>query len=497
MSAIRASATISFLSFLFAATAVSAQYNPATPDNSGMSKVRIVRLSAVEGVVQMDRGFGQGFETAIVNLPIVEHTTLRTQSGVAEVEFEDNSTLRLAPESEVEFPQLERSAAGPTVSAVRLVRGTAYVSLLKTPGNAFTLLFAQQKVPLQPASHVRLQMTPSGATLAVLDGSVHLDTAEGGIDVPKKRTIAFAMDTTPPVVTKNIASESFDSWDKQSSDYHVRVANLSYLGNSPYAYGANDMSYYGNFMDAGGCGMMWRPYFASAAWDPYANGAWAYYQGAGYSWVSPYPWGWMPYHYGSWGYCPGTGWGWAPGGAWNGINNMAATTAPTWSRRPKTIGPHPPAQPPGHGAPSMVMVNQIPRVASGLDSNHSFVFRRDSAGLGIPREGLGKLDHFSHNTLQHGFASTPVYMTVAPSSSAGFRGRSGMNQSAGLAPVSIHRGSAPAPMPSNSGYSGAPSFNRGNTASPSPSPSPAPASGGTFHGSSGGGVGGGGGGHPH
>lgn len=492
MSAIRIPATIGFLSFLFAAAALPAQTAPATSDSSGMSKVRIVRLSGVNGSVQMDRGFGQGFEAAIVNLPIVEHTTLRTQSGVAEVEFEDNSTLRLAPESEVEFPELDRSAAGPTVSAVRLVRGTAYVSLLKTPGNAFTLLFGQQKVPLEPASHVRLQMTPSGATLAVLDGNVHLDTAEGGIDVPKKRTIAFSLDTTTPVVTKNIASDSFDSWDKQSSDYHARVANLSYLGSSPYAYGSNELGYYGAFSDLGGCGMMWRPYFASAAWDPYANGAWAWYQGAGYSWVSPYPWGWMPYHYGSWSYCDGAGWGWAPGGAWNGINNMATTTVRSWGKLPGTrVLPHPPANPPGRGTAGLIPVNLGARVASGLSTNHTFVFRSDSAGLGIPREGLGNLEHFSRNAVQHGFASTPVYMTVTPAAPEGYRGHAGMNQSAGLAPVSIHRGSAP--TQSSAGFSGASSFNTGTPAVPSP----APAAGGTFHGVSGGGAGGGGGGHPH
>ena len=102
------------------------------------------------------------------------------------------------------------------------------------------------------------------------------------------------------------------------------AANSNSFNGSPYSYGMNDLSYYGSFVSGcGGGGSMWRPYFASAAWDPYANGAWAYYQGAGYSWVSPYPWGWMPYHSGSWAFCQGTGWGWMPGNNWNGLNNMS------------------------------------------------------------------------------------------------------------------------------------------------------------------------------
>jgi len=58
-------------------------------------------------------------------MPIVEKIRLRTDDGVAEVEFEDNSTLRLAPDSEVEFQQLERLATGATASSVHLLRGMA------------------------------------------------------------------------------------------------------------------------------------------------------------------------------------------------------------------------------------------------------------------------------------------------------------------------------------------------------------------------------------
>ena len=47
---------------------------------------------------------------------------------------------------------------------------------------------------------------------------------------------------------------------------------------------------------------MWQPYLVGAGWDPFMNGAWMWYPGAGYTWVSAYPWGWTPYRYGSWTY---------------------------------------------------------------------------------------------------------------------------------------------------------------------------------------------------
>ena len=148
------------------------------------------------------------------------------------------------------------------------------------------------------------------------------------------------------------------------------------------------------------CGSMWRPYFASAAWDPFANGTWAWYQGAGYSWVSPYPWGWTPYHSGSWAYCDNVGWGWMPGGGWNGLNNVAGLSAAqnTVAGAPVRI-PHTPTQPPlPHGA-SLIPVNNKPLAASEIASPTSFVFRKDSAGLGVPRETLGHLGKFSNQVV--------------------------------------------------------------------------------------------------
>src|SRR3954462_11206416 len=71
------------------------------------SQARIVRLSDVQGSVQIDKNTGLGFENAFVNLPIIQGTQLRTgNGGRAEVEFEDGSSLRLTPNTTIHFNQL-------------------------------------------------------------------------------------------------------------------------------------------------------------------------------------------------------------------------------------------------------------------------------------------------------------------------------------------------------------------------------------------------------
>jgi len=415
MTTISASIATAGLSALLLAAALPAQTtDSATPagtaPSSEVSNVRIVRLSEHKGTVLLDRNTGNGFETAVVNMPIVEKRRLMTGDGVAEVEFEDNSSLRLGPNSMVEFPQLERLAAGTTASSARLVRGMVYVSLLKTRGNEFNLLFGHEKLELPPASHIRLQVDGAEARLAVLDGTLRIDGTSGGesgaMDVTKNKTVTFNLQGQgQPTVAKNVESyEELDSWDQKDAKYHAQTVPVSALNSSPYAYGLDDMAYYGGFMNAGGCGSMWRPYFASAAWDPYSNGAWAWYAGAGYSWVSPYPWGWTPYHYGSWAYCPGVGYGWQPGGAWNGLNNIA-TSGPV---NGPVHFPVRPQRPPVAGERTLTVVNLKPLVRSEAASDDSFVARRDSAGLGIPREGLGNLNKLSQHALDRGTATTAI-----------------------------------------------------------------------------------------
>jgi hypothetical protein len=428
----------------------------------------------------MDRAIGRGMEQATANLPVIEQSRLETAMGVAEVELEDNSSLRLAPNSAVEFPKLDRMPNGATESWVRLLKGTAYVSLMKGSGsipNNFTVLFGEQRLVLNGGSHIRLQITPDEAKLAVMDGAVQVQGSAGPIEVPKKHTVTLSLaGSGEPQVAKQLASEPLDSWDKDAVNYHARLAVMSGYRdvNSPYSYGMNDLAYYGNFMDAGGCGTMWRPYFASAAWDPYANGSWAWYGAAGYSWVSPYPWGWTPYHSGNWMMCPGVGWGWQPGGAWNGLNNMTVMPAQGGPNGPGVGHPLPPGHPPAKGDPTLVPVNMHSLVTSHMKSADAFEFRRDSAGLGIPRGTLGKLDGLSRQTLTKGTATTQVYVS-APRENGPMSNRASAGMNGEVFGASVRRGAPPpragdeldrSPLDTGSGSFSGGSVGRGGSPQP-------------------------------
>jgi len=396
------------LSCFFSATLVSAQ-TAASADSGPVPGVRIVRLSQVDGKVQLDRLIGKGYETAFSNLPITQGARLQTGNGVAEVEFEDNSSMRLIPNTEVEFSELARNTSGGTISTMKVLRGTVYVSLAKSPQDLVRLTSSDGDLALAPTSHIEFHVGAPASSVSVFNGAVQAKIGQTTTLVSQKKQLVLnASSPATPTALPRQQKNMFDTWDETSVAYHKQFMNASsFSGNGISSatprYGLSDLNYYGNFSDAGGCGMMWRPYFASAAWDPYGNGIWAFYQGVGYSWVSPYPWGWTPFHSGTWDYCPSQGWGWRPDNTFVGLQNAVLHVHP--KQGPPRIGPR---LPPVEARASLIAVNTQPLTLSKVSDNN-FVFVNDSAGLGVPRQLFGSLGKLSSTTAAHGFATTALY----------------------------------------------------------------------------------------
>lgn len=370
------------------------------------SQARVVRLSSVEGNVQVDRNSGQGYEKAFLNMPITQGNKLRTsEDGRAEVEFEDSSTLRVTPNSVLEFPQLSLRDSGAKASTVEIKQGTTYVNFRGEKNAEFTLNFGREKVALTKPVHLRIELADAESTLAVFKGDVKVEGQSGPVDVSKKHAVTFDLaDNDKYELAGNFEEDPYDSWDKQQEQYHDRYMASNYSNYSPYMYGTSDLNYYGNFYSVPGYGTVWQPYFTGFGWDPFMNGAWMWYPGYGYSWVSGYPWGWTPYHYGSWIFAPGYGWVWQPGGAWAG-----------WYTNPRVINPPPrfnPPHPPSTPGNTTVVVNRGGFTPPGGPASRKIIIRNDSAGLGIPRGSIRDLGKVNQKVSQEG--SVAVKLHPAP-----------------------------------------------------------------------------------
>jgi len=405
-----------WLLFIAAPLAIFSSSVPSRAD----SQARIVRLSDIEGDIEIDRGGGQGFQRAVLNLPMIEGTKLRAgYDGYAEVEFEDSTTVRITPGTTVEFPRLELESSGAKATTVNVLEGIAYVSYAGTKGDEFLLTFDGEKVPLLKAAHIRLEMGHTKARLSVFSGDLQVESPSGPIEVKKKRAMVFALnDQTAPTEPIALAKIQSDEWDARLEEYHERYSKSGVYRNPAFGYGFSDLMYFGSFSDLPVCGLAWRPFLASASWDPFAAGGWAWYPGSGYSWVSAYPWGWAPYHYGSWQMCPGVGWAWQPGAAstWRGLDNC-----PDPQRHPHVLPPpHPPAEVGtaavaqangAHNIPPVAGANGLRNIPFSIPAQLAgpLVLRRNSAGLGVPRGAIPDMHRVSQQVERHGSVATFAY----------------------------------------------------------------------------------------
>jgi hypothetical protein len=315
----------------FALSAVAATVLIAVVSAHAESHARIVRLSYVDGQVQMAHS-AQGLDRAILNTPIVEGTRIVTRGdGLAEIEFEDQSALRLSENSEVKFRRLSLTDSGARVDEIEVVQGVVFFDVRAKSEDAYHAIAGGSTFLIRRNTMARISAAPDQLQVAVLRGDVQLENQAQQLSVKKNETLT--LDPNQPSdykVAHGTEALPIDAWNKEREAYTNAYSAQGYSG--PHSgYGLQDLNYYGEYFNAPGYGYVWQPYgFANSmiGWNPYMNGAWTFCPGFGYTWASAYPWGWLPFHYGSWAFIGGgVGWAWVPGGyrgQWY-TNNFQAT----------------------------------------------------------------------------------------------------------------------------------------------------------------------------
>jgi hypothetical protein len=307
------------------------------------SNARIVRISDVEGQVEFDAG--NGYESATVNVPITEGARLATrEDGWAEVQFEDGSTLRLAPDSEIVFSELKFSDGGATLTSLDVVQGEAEFEIAYEERGSFQINAQKKSILLNKSGRFRVRSDSSNPLeLVVWEGEVGIQDPDSANEVSVFNNETFVLnpsDASLYDLEKGAAVDDLDQWSTQRDDYLSKNASADDSHTkSPYKYGESDLDSDGQYYDVPDYGSLWRPNNVGLDWDPFSNGYW-YQSPVGYTWVSAYRWGWMPYRYGRWIFVNGRGWFWEPG-SWHG-----------WHRIPPVFNPpprfrKPPVPPPG------------------------------------------------------------------------------------------------------------------------------------------------------
>lgn len=291
-------------------------------DDDPGSHVRIVRLSYVEGQVQLAHQQSSGFENASMNMPLVQGDQVRTgDDGWAEIQLENSGMIRLAPQSQITLSTLTRFPSGATMSEVTLDSGEGeFAAAAGNDDGPFRVNVRGRQISLKRTSRFRVTTVNSDPLeVLVWKGEVTLSNPDDAQEISIRKNEIFTLDPQDPghyALENQAQADDLDKWSGERDQYlSTYASNSTNYTQSPYQYGVSDLSYYGQYSNVVGCGYCWQPYGINADWNPYWNGYWMN-SPWGNCWVSAYPWGWMPYRFGQWFFVPGFGWYWRPG-VWN------------------------------------------------------------------------------------------------------------------------------------------------------------------------------------
>lgn len=508
------------LAFLSAAVltlglAASAQEDAApTPPPSG-PQPRAVRLSSVEGQVQLAQGNQILATQALANTPLFEGTQISTSDdGRAEIQLEDGSVARISPNSSLTLATLGMQG-NVTDTELVLNSGLGYFEIQGDSPTAHTRIrFGDSVTAASGFTVLRVNLDYPPGDVAVFSGNAHVDSGNTlSVDMHGGESVKLnGPDSGNYVLSESIDPDSWDAWNSdrdqvltsQEADRTQATNNLPDNSNPAWS----DLDANGNWYNMPGQGYVWSPNeAASAGWDPYGCGSWMWTPRFGYMWVSCESWGYMPYASGSWNFYDGLGWAWAPGlgvpwwgGAGWGFNIGVAPIRYRPPHRP-IGGPHPgnPIRLGGRYQPyPVVAVNRIPSAPTAMP------LRPRGAPVSVAGNTLQPMrplaprptyDHEGGIAVMHGGAVT--YGGARPPVHYG--GAQGFTSNGGHPGYWTPPSNMPRPMPRSSGFTG---YSAPHVSAPPSRPmSSAPAShpsggysGGAPHA---GGGGGGGGGAPH
>jgi hypothetical protein len=279
---------------------------PACADSS---HARVVRLSVVEGDVRFTReAHGDPladqkavWETAQANLPIRQGYVVATDSGRAEVEFENGAMAFLSANTVLDFYDLSLNDGARTTRLV-LRQGSASFYVNPAVDDYFSVTGGDFTVESSGKSSFRLNNFDDGSNVSVQTGRVSVLHKKETTALSKGQSLSMKAGEDSQLIGRLATDDDFDRWVSGRIDTvsNATNASLQYTSSPYYMAGFADLYTYGNWFSCGGYGYGWRPFGAGLSWYPFSTGQWIWDPSFGWTWASYQPWGWAPYHYGGW-----------------------------------------------------------------------------------------------------------------------------------------------------------------------------------------------------
>lgn len=269
----------------------------------------VARISIAQGDVNVQRGDNGQLTGAVINAPVVAHDHLQTSSGSrAEVQLDAATLLRLAPESDIGFADLQYHRA-----QIQLVLGTIIFRVLPNAATQVEIDTPSVGIRALTLGEYRISVFDNGTSqITVRSGQLEISGPRGSERIGAGHSLMVRGDASNPEMqyVAEIPGDQFDQWSQGLPSEMPAPQSYQYVNSD--VQGAADLDRYGSWVPSG-YGQVWHPQGVAADWAPYSDGQWSYVDYYGWSWIDYSPWGWAPYHYGRWFFNSGYGWCWWPG----------------------------------------------------------------------------------------------------------------------------------------------------------------------------------------
>lgn len=300
----------------------------AVPGAAWAAELGLVRLSLVNGDVQVQAEDGDEWVPAVANMPLAGGDRIWVPAGGrAEVQVLGGVYLRLDARTALDILELQDEAF-----QFHLAEGRAYINNRKGGADHIQVDTPHATAGIFDNSIVMVDANPDGNTdVSVIRGYALVETERGRTRVPAGN----ALHLTDGLGAEIAPIDPPDAWESWNRTRDRRLADaaesLRYIPDEldDYAYDLDD---HGRWHYLQEYGYVWAPRVSlSAGWSPYRQGRWVWSRGH-YVWISYEPWGWAPYHYGRWTHAARIGWCWVPpsrGAVWWGPGYVGWVHTPT------------------------------------------------------------------------------------------------------------------------------------------------------------------------
>lgn len=282
------------------------------PSNSYAASLDTLRISHIEGDVQIKTEDLSDWATASINTPLREGDSVWVPSGgKAELQLKDGTYLRLNENSSIEILTI-----GNNSFQFYLTTGHLYVNFRGLKDTVLQVDTPAFSTRAYERSSFRIDQADKNAAILVYKGTVYSENKHEKIKVDAKNTLSFKGDRTELSTLGPV--DEWEKWNRERDNRlyeqiagpKVEKDSTKYLPEELGTY-SDDLNANGKWVRTSDYGTVWTPTVVVADWAPYRVGRWVW-MGGDYVWISYEPWGWAPYHYGRWVYSSPFGWGWIP-----------------------------------------------------------------------------------------------------------------------------------------------------------------------------------------